>query len=136
LHLFVNKSGLVTTSPCPPYICLQLQPSYGISTCHLHELNTTMRGATLTIHMLKILQPLYLCLGDCGWTRVHSPHLWWRKPTEVMVKTYLVALHCKKKVQIIFLLILIWRCSGNIFLVASLMTCIRFEETWFYMFLF
>ncbi len=46
--LFVSRSGLVTTSACPPYICLQLRPSYGIHTCHLHELNTTMRGATLT----------------------------------------------------------------------------------------
>ncbi len=38
----------MTASPCPPYICLQFQPFYGIHTCHLHELNTTMRGATLT----------------------------------------------------------------------------------------
>jgi hypothetical protein len=45
--LFVSRSGLVTASPCPPYICLQLQPSYGIHTCHLHELIITMRGATL-----------------------------------------------------------------------------------------
>ncbi len=48
LLLFVNKTGLVIASPCPPYICLQLQPSYGIHTCHLHELNITMNGAILT----------------------------------------------------------------------------------------
>ncbi len=46
--LFVSRIGLVTASTCPLYICLQLQPSYGIHRCHLHELNTTMRGATLT----------------------------------------------------------------------------------------
>jgi hypothetical protein len=73
--LFVSRIGLVTTSPCPPYICLQLQSSYGIHTCHLHGLNTTMKGATLTTTYVENMQPLYLCLGDCGWTRVHSPHL-------------------------------------------------------------
>jgi hypothetical protein len=46
--LFVSRNGLVTASPFTPYICLQLQHSYGIHTCHLHDLNTTMRGATLT----------------------------------------------------------------------------------------
>jgi hypothetical protein len=52
----------VTTSPCPPYICLQFQPSYGIHTRHLHELNTTMRGATLKITYVEFFYNHYISI--------------------------------------------------------------------------